>query len=334
MLPAYNEVKHELSSSLGRLETLRKQLISSRPAQGWTLFIILILNVAAYVFAPSFQFISFVILIIMLIVFGLLYKRTTAKFRAEYKNSIVAPLTQKIVELCSQPNETANYEYHCDYRPTDRIDDELIYNSKLFNYDIHEIHGEDLFTGRLGLTDFSLSEIKLIQEQNDSNSKSKVTMFKGVCFVADFHKDFNGLTVLAGNMSSKNSRFGKLFTRLERKLLHTKSDIATTVIKLENEPFNDAFHIRTSDEVEARYLLSSSMMERLCEFKNRGKGPISISFVDSCMFVSVWSQKNLYEANIRKEVSDKLLEELYQDISFYFGLIEDFDLNTRIWSKE
>lgn len=338
MLPAYNEVKHELSSSLEQLETLRKQLMPGRTGRRWTLLVILILNLGVYYLAPTFLFISIIILFVMALVFWRLNSAAAKRFRTEFKSSVVAPLTQKMVELSSQPNETDNYEYHCDYRPADRIGDDLIYSSKLFNYDIHKIHGEDLFTGRLGLTDFSLSEIKLIQEQDDEKGgKTKTTMFNGVLFVADFHKHFAGLTVLAGNASSKNSRLGKLVTRLERKLMQRKGDIAKTVITLENEAFNQAFHVRTSDEVEARYILSSSMMERLCAFKNRGKGskgPIGISFVDSCMFVSVWSYKNLYEAKINKEVDDKLLEELYQDISFYFGLIEDFDLNTRIWSKD
>jgi hypothetical protein len=342
MLPAYNEVKQAASSSLEQLETLRRQLMTVRWRQRWILFGILIFNGAVYLLAPTFLFFSIVVFIVMTILYWRRKKKGAAQFRSEFKNSVVAPLTQKMVELCSLPNETESYEYNCDYRPTERIEDDLIYRSKLYNFNITAIHGEDLFTGRLGVTDFKFSEIKLIEEQSSTDSDgtsstAKVTMFNGILFVADFHKEFAGLTVLSGNMSAKNSRAGKLITRLERKLMNKKSDIAKTVILLENEAFNDAFHVRTSDEVEARYLLSSSMMERLLHFKSRGKGrmaQINISFVDSCMFVSIWSHKDHFEANIKKEVSDKLLEELYQDLSFYFGLIEDFDLNTRIWSKE
>lgn len=337
MLPAYNDVKHEISSSFDQLEELRGQLVARRRTLRFILLGILVLNIICYLYAPNFVPPAFAGMIIMIIVYWVRKKKAATQFRAVYKNRIVAPLTRKMAENCRLPNGNEQYTYACEYHPTDRVEDELIHRSHLFPYKISTIQGEDLFVGKLGLTSFKFSELKLIQENAGTDAMTeKSVMFQGVFFVADFHKDFEGLTVLTGNLSSTNSRGGKVMTQLVKKLLERKNRIANQVIKMENESFNEAFQVRVSHEGEARYILSSSMMERLLDFKNRGKGryaSINISFVDSCMFVSIWNHKNQFEPNINHEINDRSVEEIYQEICFYFGLIEDFDLNTRIWSK-
>ncbi|MFD2446577.1 DUF3137 domain-containing protein [Bacillus sp. CGMCC 1.16607] len=103
-------------------------------------------------------------------------------------------------------------------------------------------------------------------------------------------------------------------TQISKNLLEWKNGTLNQVIKLDNKSFNEAFQVRVSDEREARYILSSSMMESLLNFKNRGKGryaPINISFVDTCMFISIWNHKDQFEANINHELNDKAVEEIY-----------------------
>jgi len=324
LLPAYNDVKHAISSSFDQLEDLRRRLIASRKKLRFALLGIAALNIFCYLYAPNYVPPAFAAMIIMIIVYVVRRKRAVAQFRAAYKSRIVAPLTQRMAE--------------CEYDPAARVGDEYVHRSQLFPFRISSIQGEDLFVGKLGLTHFQFSELKLIQEQasSDDGSTHKSIMFQGVLFVADFHKHFEGVTVLTGNWSSRNSRAGKVMTKVSKLLLERKSRTEDRVIKLENEAFNDAFEVRTSHDVEARYILSSNMMERLLDFKNRGQGryaPIRISFVDSCMFVSIWNSKDQFEVNLNREINDKAAEEIYRELSFYFGLIEDFDLNTRIWSK-
>ncbi|MFD2368858.1 DUF3137 domain-containing protein [Brevibacillus sp. GCM10020057] len=338
MLPTYHDVKHAISPSFDQLEELRRRLVASRRTLRFILFSILALNIICYLYAPAFVLPAFAGLIIMIIVYWVRKKKAATQFRAVYKNQIVAPLTQKMVELCRLPNHHEQYSYVCEYHPTGRVGDDLIHRSHLFPYKISSIQGEDLFIGKLGLTNFQFSELKIFQEQDgtDDGMTQELIMFQGVLFVADFHKDFEGLTVLTGNMSSTNSRVGKFMTQLSKKLLERRIDAATQTIKLENEAFNKAFQVRVSHEGETRYILSSSMMERLLEFKNSGKGryaPINISSVDSCMFVSIWNHKDQFEGNINQEINNEAVEKLYQELCFYFGLIEDFDLNSRTWSK-
>ncbi|MFD2446576.1 hypothetical protein ACFSO7_21795 [Bacillus sp. CGMCC 1.16607] len=200
MLPAYNDLKHTISSSFAQIEDLRRRLVASRRTLRLILLGTLVLNIICYLYAPNFVPPVFAVLIILTIVYWVRKKKAATQFRTAYKSKIVAPLTQKMAELCRFPNENESYTYECEYYPTDRVEDELIHRSNLFPYKISTTQGENLFVGKLGLTSFKFSELKLIQEQAGTDGMTdKSIMFQGVFFVADFHKNFEGLTVLTGN---------------------------------------------------------------------------------------------------------------------------------------
>jgi hypothetical protein len=44
--------------------------------------------------------------------------------------------------------------------------------------------------------------------------------------------------------------------------------------------------------------------------------------------------KNYFEIKLLAKDIDKELRLIYEDFRFFFGMVEVFDLNTRIWSKE
>ncbi len=333
MLPTYDEVKQSVAGAVEELESLRKPIRAKRQMYNWLLLATVVLAILLFLTAPILLIPSVVIVVVMLILWYRNWSRGGSHYRAMFKQLVVVPLMQTMLERCSLPNETEEYEYYCKYSPDARIDDRWIQKSRLYDIDIDEVHGEDLFRGRLGLTDFMFSELRLVQERRTTDSKgntttTRVDMFKGILFIADFHKDFEGITILDSNVG-KGGFFGRMLGRLS-------STSYTPPIKmmLEDEAFNEAFQVRTTDEIKARYILSSSMMERILAFKRRHKEKISISFVDSFMCVSMWSSKNYFESKLSKPVTGAHLEAIYEDLKFLFGWIEAFNLNTRIWSKE
>lgn len=341
MLPAYTDVREAISSSFDQLEDLRIRLVDARRTLRLIFIGIAVLNIICFIYVPNFVPLAFAALIVMAILYWVRRKKAISQYRTAYKQQIVAPLIQKMAELCRLPHETDQYAYACNYYPTDRIEDDLIERSRLFPYRVARIQGEDLFVGKLGLTSYKFSEIKLIQEDIDGEDgmTQETTMFQGVLFVADFRRNFEGYTVLTGNLSSSNSRRGKLMTQISKKLLERRDRIANQIIKLENDRFNDAFQVRSSHEEETRRILSPGMAERLLEFKNRSSSgryaPIQISFVDSYMFVSIWNHKDQFEADLDHIINDHVVEEIYQEICFYLGLIEHFDLNAgSVWHQE
>src|SRR5690554_3393487 len=121
-----------------------------------------------------------------------------------------------MLRLIELPNETEDYRYTCDYTRNDRMSDRFIENCRLFDFQIEQIKGEDLFSGILGKTEFDFSELTLIQIQTQTDSKghttqSNVTMFDGILFTADFHKDFDGVTILRSANMFNTGAVGSFF---------------------------------------------------------------------------------------------------------------------------
>lgn len=336
MLPTYREVRTEVFLPLGQLEDLRKETIRRATKRYWILVIFALCTIVLFLIHVLLGAAGFVTFVVMIFVLVYANKTDAEKYRLAFKENVVSTFGQKIMELCARADKSEASEYYCHYKPGQRINDTWMERSKLFQYEIDEIYGEDLFTGKLGLTDFQFSELSVIQKQysTDSKGNQKVTdveMFKGVLFIADFQKDFHGVTILQSHLFTKRGFIGKILSPLGALLTPNKIDRKTIKIKLENENFNEQFQVYTTDEVEARYLLSSNMMERILEFKkHRSQDKIDISFVDSCMFVAIMTNEDYFETNMKKEVS---LEAVYHDLSYFFGFIEEFNLNTRIWNK-
>ena len=332
MLPTYHEVKQSVAGAIDELERVRRPLRKKRTMYNWIVLAAAAMAVMLYMVGSSLFLASILIVAVVIFLWYRYWSKSRSLFRSLFKQTIVAPLMQAMLELISLPNETDDYEYVCEYSPEERIDDDWIKSSRLFDIDIDKIYGEDLFRGKLGLTDFMFSELRLVQKQHSTDSKGNTTttyvdVFKGVLFIADFHKDFDGITILDSNVGS-GGFFGKMLGRLR-----STTYKAPIKISLENEQFNRMFQVRTTDEIKAKYLLPSNMMERIAEFKKKRKDLISISFVDSYMCVSLWSQKNYFEAKMSRAVTDETLQSIYEDLKFFFGLIEEFDLNKRIWGK-
>lgn len=259
--------------------------------------------------------------------------------RMMFKQQIVSRIAKEMITKCELPNATKDYQYQSEYQPNQHVSQLMIANSKLFDFHIDKYRGDDLFTGKIGLTAFEFSELELIQIQRSTDSKGNttrkdVTMFKGILFIADFNKKFNGITTLHAENFISNSFLGKLaqpLTRLSRGSYDGQKKLS---IDLESEEFNEAFDITTTDEIEARYILSSSMIERILEFRRRHPQKIQLSFIDSLMCISLADSKNYFEIKKFGKDLESELELMYNDLLFFFGMIETFDLNTRIWTKQ
>ncbi len=327
MFPDFEEVHSAVTPHLDELESHRQDLIGQIKKHGLVTLGVILFSLLLIAFLPdAIVVVGGAFVIYLVFIAFKLYNRYQA-FRLEFKEKVVATLSKQILDLSQLENETEEYEYKCHYDHNRRVSDTHIYNSKLFPARIDEIKGEDLFQGVLGLTDFQFSEITLVEIRKSTNAKGhttrkRVKLFDGILFVADFHKDFDGITTLTSANFVNNSFLGhfSLFSDLKK-------------MDLESAEFNRAFHVRSTDETKARYLLSSSMMERILQFKAQHHQKIEISFVNSRMCIALSSGKNYFEPSLFNPMDKQQTRSIYDDLTFFFGMIEEFDLNTRIWNK-
>jgi len=147
------------------------------------------------------------------------------------------------------------------------------------------------------------------------NGRNKRTNFRGLLFNTEFNKQFDGETYV---FSSK-ARFSN-----ERKVKIEK-------VTLENLEFNNIFKTKATNQVTSRYILSSSMMERLVDFQKKSNKKIHLSFIDSKMYMTIENKKDLFEPKLLTKTDYTTLQIYYDAIKLITDIREELKLNINIW---
>jgi hypothetical protein len=205
--------------------------------------------------------------------------------------------------------------------------------SGLFSTYPDRYSGEDLIQGRYVKTDFRLSEIHA-EERRQRKTKNGtqtyyVTIFKGLFLIADFHKHFRGRTFVLPDNSERI--FGDWLSKKLQYFSGGRGDL----VYLEDPEFERHFKVYSDDQVEARYILSTSMMWDILELRRRFATGIRLSFIDSKIYLAIPSSRNFLEPDIKKDLTaPETVYLLYAEVELLLKLIDDLNLNTRIWSKQ
>ncbi|MBP6960267.1 MAG: DUF3137 domain-containing protein [Thermotogae bacterium] len=268
--------------------------------------------------ASLFFLVLFMIGIGFFYIWNLLSKGISKNFVYRFKRVVIDGIVRFI-----EPSLTYNPKSYITWLDFQRSD--------LFRDRVDRYAGEDLVYGRFGETEIRFSEIKAEKKVSSSNKKGEErwqTIFKGTFLIADFHKEFFGRTVIFPDFAENVfGALGQLFQgmRLNRGEL----------IKLENPEFEKYFVVYGSDQIESRYILSPSFMERLLTYRGKVGSPVFFSFANSCIFVAIPTKRNLFEPDLLKNLTDFThIKTYFDDLSLLIGVVEDLNLNTRIWSKQ
>lgn len=176
---------------------------------------------------------------------------------------------------------------------------------------------EDRLTGERNDTPFDFFEAHLEEKRTTTDSKGRtrttwVTVFRGQCLIVNFHKQFNGVTKVYRDMGLLNW-MGKLGQM-------GKSE----KVKLEDPVFEKAFEVYSTDQIEARYILTPDFMERLLGLERTFKGKqVRCAFAGGEMFLCC-EGKDLLEAGSMYRKMDDLgrVREMLQDFAAIFLLID------------
>ena len=192
--------------------------------------------------------------------------------------------------------------------------------------------GEDLVEGMLGKTRMCFSEITaqrvtLVKSKSGSDTERVTTLFKGVFFSADFNKFFSGATFVFPDRAEK--LFGSIGQMLQS--WHTEHG---QIVKLEDPEFERAFVVYSNNQIEARYILTPALMQRLLDFRRRSKRKPQFSFVGSNLNIGLNRGGKLFESRLfRTLLKPSIYEAFWSDLTELAGIVEELNLNTRIWTK-
>ncbi|HOQ05694.1 MAG TPA: DUF3137 domain-containing protein [Anaerohalosphaeraceae bacterium] len=214
------------------------------------------------------------------------------------------------------------------YDPKGKIAQEDFLRSELFQTRPNLYRGDDRVWGRVGKTQIEFSEILAQHIQRSGKTTTVHTIFRGLFFIADFSKHFRTKTfVLPDTAERVLGRFGKT--------LQSLNPARPNLIVLEDPRFEKEFVVYGQDPIEARYILSPSLMERILQFRQKTGRRIFLSFADSKLYLAVWFDRSLFEPKLFQSLLDfQTIQEYFGDIQLAVGVVEDLNLNTRIWSKE
>ncbi len=194
--------------------------------------------------------------------------------------------------------------------------------SKIFNNYVDRFHGEDLFEGKRDKTVFKFSEIKAEEEHETTDSHghrktSYSTIFEGVMFIAEFHKNLKGITRVK---QGGDGFFEKLFAGKSK-------------VNLENIEFEKIYNTYSTDQVEARYILTPDMMERMLKLNKKFNTKVEFSFLRNLVFIAIHSNKDKFELDRKKPVDKGQIKRIFAEIDSFINIIDMLNLNTRIWGK-
>lgn len=218
------------------------------------------------------------------------------------------------------------------YTPTGHIPKWQIVGSRIFSKNPDRVRGDDLVQGRVGETNMQFSEVHVEAKHESTTSNGGrhrrwSTIFRGLFFVADFNKKFNGKTLVLPDTAERVlGSLGSYFQSLNI----NRGDL----VKMEAPEFEKYFVVYGDDQIEARYILSTSLMERITEFRKKTGRRICVSFMGSHMYVAIPYARRLFEPRVfRSILGFKGIEQYLEDFNLFIGIVEDLNLNTRIWTK-
>jgi hypothetical protein len=323
------EALRELEPILREIEAERSQQVH-RFAQItlWSVVIGGVLSLALAMFRIGVW--AFAPLGIALLIIGAVYASKATEWRNTFKYRVMTRLVKLFhPSLNYYPHRAiAEQEYHLSM---------LFHNSP----DPDRYRGEDYIEGVIDKTDIRLSELHTEYRQVTYDSKGRrrehwVTIFRGLFISADFHKHFHGVTlVLPDTEQSWLGGFGQWLQSISAKLGNQPGEL----VKMEDPEFERLFKVFSTDQVEARYILTPNMIRRIVEFRNRTKSQVRLSFIASRVFVAISTYHNYFEPPSLFAPADKLLDpstlaQYFEELKFALAVVDELNLNTRIWTKQ
>lgn len=156
-----------------------------------------------------------------------------------------------------------------------------------------------------------------------------MTYHRGLFLVTEFNKHFKAKTVIFPDLAKKT--FGNLIGGWLQSMNMSRGK----VIQLNDPLLEKHFVVYGNDPIEARYILSNSMMKRILDFQKKISHPLFISFVHNHIHVGIGTGKDLFEPAVFTSLLDyKQAMEYVNTLQNTIGLVEELKLNEKLWSKE
>jgi len=235
--------------------------------------------------------------------FSMLYILTSAGKYTEYAKLYKEKILSKMLLLV---DSEINYEAE-NFIPV-----EVANSSGLFVQSYTDVTGEDLFY----TNDYKLSELSYKYKKTTSDG-DKTAHDRGLLYMSSFNKSLKNVTYL-------KSKFTPFY-------MGNIQGVKCSKVNLESVDFDSLFDVFSSDEVEARYIFSSSLMDKLVEYNKIYKLNLRMAFKENSFFIKISQQRNMFNPTGFFNFKVSNLEKDYRLILFLNELREELHINLNLY---
>ncbi|MCG9737070.1 DUF3137 domain-containing protein [Shewanella insulae] len=178
---------------------------------------------------------------------------------------------------------------------------------------------DDYVQGTYKGVEIAINELCLTKQVKREKSTETETVFRGVMVQLSSHKRFKGHTVVVKNRGGLVNFLSSSFKRLNR-------------VKLEDPRFEKQFDVFSSDQIEARYLLTLGFMERLQSLANLFSGKIQCAFYEDKLLIMLQSGDNRFELGsiFNGATFEYEFSQINREMKQLFAMIEVLKLDQNI----
>ena len=295
----------KLKPTLLKLELERKDV--KRRVNTFAIPAILLITFIYFVFIKKMEFSLFADSIAMLLLngaaYGFIHKYFTKEYKDSFKSLVVTPLIKFI-------------DSKLVYKKDKFVNQKSFESAKFYNRKVSSYTGEDFVYGNLHEVNIKFSEISVFVKSNDEDTLAA----SGLFLVAEFPKHFKAHTIVYSNTFLPSSQGYSLGRNYEKMTMDSPS-------------FNEKFTVYGTDQVEARYILSHALMEKVIEYNKEMPYPTTLSFIGGNIYI-LNNGGEILEPSVQRSLFDSDVVKSYA-LPLHFGVsvVETLKLNVKLWSK-
>lgn len=229
-------------------------------------------------------------------------------FKEEIISSIVSFIDNNLTYL-----DNLDQKYNDDFK-------QIFIDSMLFRAKPNEFFIDDIIRGNIDGVNMTFFEA----DAQYLRGRHHHVVFKGLIFTAEFNKNFDGKIVILPNIIR-----GKFKTAMAK--LYSWGTHLGELVLMEDPEFEKQLMVFGNVQIGARYVLSPSLMRRIIDFKNKTGKDISVSVINSKVYIAIPYNKYLFEPKLfSASLSFKDASEYFKDISLAIDIVRDLKLNVKI----
>jgi len=318
-------IETELLKKLSKLDNSRKSGLFS----SWIIFAIIpvflfALYFIGFKFRNSTNYISIVFTFfgfMCLVSFSMVLlnrKNKSIPFEVSFKEEIIKPFIQFI-----------NPDFI--YKRLGYVNRTEFLNMGFFTDENYKVNGNDQVIGKykdvlFQFCDLTVTKSPVLKSKNQQDD----LVFCGNYFMAKFNKPFIAETYIMPKYSVKENILGSDFDTSN----YIDSWELGENVKLEDPEFSSMYKVLSHDQIEARYILTPTFMEKIKSIQRKTKGKLLISFRNDIMYIGNNNGFDYFEPDFYKTLKNKdVLMDYYQEIIDLLTIIDDLNLNIKIWKK-